>query len=170
MERFTRAERITVGDGVITMMGVTIFLFSRRILCLRKKKKKKRETLGPRFLSILDSPIFKNSSFRFTFPSPPLRNERACDFTLSGKNARCSGPAILRDEGHRRVRLARQHGNLEVSGAELCGGFRRRDRVAGCRGRIHVLCQQPRRKGYSFSLSLSSRLLEKIFSETAMST
>lgn len=30
MERFTRAERITVGDGDYD--GVTIFLFSRRIM------------------------------------------------------------------------------------------------------------------------------------------
>lgn len=63
-------------------------------------------------------------------------------------DARCSGPAILRDEGHRRVRLARQHGNLEVSRTQLCGRFRRRDRVVGCRGWIHVLREQPRRKGY----------------------
>lgn len=88
-------------------------------------------------------------------PLSPVTKGRAIPFHALWENARCSGPAILRDEGHRRVRLARQHGNLEVPGAELCGGFRRRDRVAGCRGRIHVLCQQPRRKGYFFSLSLS---------------
>lgn len=41
--------------------------------------------------------------------------------------AHCSGPAILRDEGHRRVRLTRKYGYPEVPHTQLCGGFCRCD-------------------------------------------
>lgn len=49
-------------------------------------------------------------------------------FCSSRKNrASRSGPAVLRNEGDRRVRVARQYGDPEVPRAQLRGGFRRCD-------------------------------------------
>lgn len=94
MERFTRAERITVGDGVITMMGVTIFLFSRRILCLRKKKKRKREKLWG--LDFSPSSVLQFSKIhRFASHSPPLL------YVTNGR-------AISRSLGKMRVAVVQQ--------------------------------------------------------------